>query len=47
MTRFAKRSYEKEILDQDSIPFADIERNMRELDRINTWLGGHRISILG
>jgi ubiquinone/menaquinone biosynthesis C-methylase UbiE len=47
MTRFAKRSYEKEILDQDSIPFADIEQNMRELDLINTWLGGHRISILG
>jgi len=47
MTRFAKRSFEKEILDQDSIPFADIERNMLELDWINTWLGGHRISILG
>lgn len=47
MIRFAKRSYEKELLDQDGIPFADIERNMRELDFINTWLGGHRISILG
>jgi 2-polyprenyl-3-methyl-5-hydroxy-6-metoxy-1,4-benzoquinol methylase len=47
MTRFANRSCTKEILDQDSIPFADIERNMLELDRINTWLGGHRISILG
>lgn len=47
MTRFAKRSYEKELLDQDNIPFADIERNMQELDVINSWLGGHRISILG
>jgi 2-polyprenyl-3-methyl-5-hydroxy-6-metoxy-1,4-benzoquinol methylase len=47
MTRFSKRSYEKELLDQDSIPFADIERNMRELDLINTWLGGHRISVAG
>ncbi|HXD76814.1 MAG TPA: methyltransferase domain-containing protein [Puia sp.] len=47
MTRFSKRSCEKELLDQESIPFADIERNMRELDVINTWLGGHRISILG
>jgi 2-polyprenyl-3-methyl-5-hydroxy-6-metoxy-1,4-benzoquinol methylase len=47
MTRFAKRSFEKELLDQDGIPFADIERNMLELDLINTWLGGHRISILG
>jgi 2-polyprenyl-3-methyl-5-hydroxy-6-metoxy-1,4-benzoquinol methylase len=47
MTRFAKRSYEKELLDQDGIPYADIERNMRELDLINSWLGGHRITILG
>lgn len=41
------RSYEKELLDRDDIPFVDIERNMRELAFINTWLGGHRISILG
>jgi 2-polyprenyl-3-methyl-5-hydroxy-6-metoxy-1,4-benzoquinol methylase len=47
MSRFSKRSYEKEILDQDNIPFADIQQNMRELNFINTWLGGHRISILG
>jgi SAM-dependent methyltransferase len=47
MTRFSTRSYEKELLDQESIPFADIERNMRELDLINSWLGGHRISLLG
>lgn len=47
MTSFSKRSYDKELLDQDSIPFADIEQNMRELDVINTWLGGHRISLLG
>ncbi|HEY4063452.1 MAG TPA: methyltransferase domain-containing protein [Puia sp.] len=44
---FSRRSYEKELLDGDDIPFADIERNMRELDVINTWLGGHRISIKG
>jgi SAM-dependent methyltransferase len=44
---FAKRSYEKEFLDRDDIPFADIERNMRELDFINTWLGGHGISVKG
>src|SRR5580693_8063518 len=44
---FTKRSYEKELLDRDDIPFADIERNMRELDFINTWLGGHGISIKG
>ena len=44
---FSKRSYEKELLDRDDIPFDDIERNMRELDFINTWLGGHGISIMG
>src|SRR5580704_4838837 len=44
---FTKRSYEKELLDRDDIPFADIEQNMHELDFINTWLGGHRISIRG
>jgi 2-polyprenyl-3-methyl-5-hydroxy-6-metoxy-1,4-benzoquinol methylase len=43
----SQRSYEKELLDRDDIPFADIERNMRELDIINTWLGGHAISIRG
>ena len=31
---FSKRSYEKELLDRDDIPFDDIERNMRELDFI-------------
>jgi SAM-dependent methyltransferase len=44
---FSSRSGEKELLDRDDIPFADIERNMRELDFINTWLGGHGISIQG
>lgn len=44
---FSRRSYEKELLDGDDIPFEDIERNMRELDFINTWLGGHGISIMG
>jgi 2-polyprenyl-3-methyl-5-hydroxy-6-metoxy-1,4-benzoquinol methylase len=44
---YANRSVEKELLDQDDIPFADIEQNMHELDFINTWLGGHRISIRG
>jgi 2-polyprenyl-3-methyl-5-hydroxy-6-metoxy-1,4-benzoquinol methylase len=44
---FSQRSYEKELLDRDDIPFADIDRNMQELDIINTWLGGHAISIQG
>src|ERR1700743_1325997 len=44
---FSRRSHEKELLDRDDIPFADIERNMLELDFINTYLGGHAISIKG
>jgi 2-polyprenyl-3-methyl-5-hydroxy-6-metoxy-1,4-benzoquinol methylase len=41
------RSYQKELLDQDGIPFPDIERNMKELDTINTLLGGHAITLSG
>ena len=37
----------KELLDREDIPFADIEKNMQELDVINTWLGGHAISQKG
>jgi len=44
---FTSRSYEKELLDRDDIPFEDIKRNMHELDVINTRLGGHAISIKG
>lgn len=47
ITDLSKRSYQQELLDRDDIPFADIERNMLELDIINTWLGGHAISIGG
>lgn len=43
----SKRSYEKELLDGEGLPFSAIERNMLELDFINTWLGGHAISIRG
>ena len=41
------RSYQLELLDQPDIPFADIKRNMEELDFINTWLGGHAITLAG
>ena len=47
MPVFRKRSYEPELLDRDDIPFEDIRRNMQELDFINTWLGGHDITIRG
>jgi SAM-dependent methyltransferase len=44
---FSIRSYEKELLDRDDIPFADIRQNMQELDFINAKLGGHKITLEG
>jgi 2-polyprenyl-3-methyl-5-hydroxy-6-metoxy-1,4-benzoquinol methylase len=44
---FSKRSYKKELLDRDDIPFEDIKRNMQELDYINRKLGGHKITLAG
>lgn len=44
---FNKRSYEKELLDAASIPFPDIAQNLRELNTINTLLGGHDITLSG
>jgi SAM-dependent methyltransferase len=43
----SKRSYQKELLDRDDIPFDDIKQNMKELDFINTTLGGHGITLEG
>ncbi|MEO5685575.1 MAG: methyltransferase domain-containing protein [Chitinophagaceae bacterium] len=42
---FSARSYKKELLDEDGIPFADIRQNMKELNFINTHLGGHAITV--
>ena len=47
MINLSKRSYQKEILDGDDIPFADIQQNMKELDTINSLLGGHQITLAG
>jgi len=47
MHRFSRRAAQKELLDGDDIPFEDIRRNMQELDFINGWLGGHRITLAG
>src|SRR5690242_1063617 len=47
MIDFKKRSAEKEILDQENIPFEDIAQNMKELEWINSHLGGHAITIEG
>jgi 2-polyprenyl-3-methyl-5-hydroxy-6-metoxy-1,4-benzoquinol methylase len=42
-----QKSYQKELLDATDIPFEAIQQNMVELNFINTWLGGHAISIEG
>ena len=42
---FANRSYQEELLDRNDIPFKDIRRNMHELEFINTYLGGHQITL--
>lgn len=47
MPDFSIRSYQKEILDEEGIPFEDIRQNMKELDIINQKLGGHDITIDG
>lgn len=44
---FSTRSYQPELLDGNDIPFSDIERNMYELDIINSYLGGHAITLKG
>ena len=44
---FRHRSYQSELLDRPDIPFEDIRRNMQELNFINTWLGGHDITLAG
>ena len=41
------RSYKKELLDGDDIPLDDIRINMQELEKINTLLGGHHITLKG
>lgn len=47
MVNLAKRSNRKELLDADSIPFSDIKVCMKELNSINTLLGGHAITLQG
>jgi len=47
MLSLKRRSYKKELLDADNIPFDDIKQNMRELNTVNTLLGGHQITLEG
>lgn len=47
MINFNRRSYQKELLDRNDIPFEDIAQNMHELNKINMISGGHQITIKG
>lgn len=47
MPNFKNRSFKKEMLDSMDIPFNAIKQNMKELDTINTLLGGHTITLKG
>ncbi len=47
MIDLKNRSTKKELLDAADIPFADIKKNMQELDTINRLLGGHVITTKG
>jgi 2-polyprenyl-3-methyl-5-hydroxy-6-metoxy-1,4-benzoquinol methylase len=47
MISFASRSKQKELLDEENIPFHHIKKNMEELEFINRTLGGHKITISG
>lgn len=47
MINLHKRSYKKELMDADNIPFEAMEQTLKELNFINTWLGGHAITMTG
>ena len=47
MVNLQLRWDKKELLDDEQVPFADIKQNMKELNTINTYLGGHTITIKG
>jgi 2-polyprenyl-3-methyl-5-hydroxy-6-metoxy-1,4-benzoquinol methylase len=47
MINLHKRSYKKELMDADDIPFEAMEQTLKELNFINTWLGGHAITMTG
>lgn len=47
MNRFAQRSAQTELIDKPGIPFSDWEVCLHELNLVNTYLGGHKITIEG
>ena len=47
MIDLRRRSYTKELMDGDDIPFDAMAQTLKELNIVNTRLGGHAISISG
>jgi 2-polyprenyl-3-methyl-5-hydroxy-6-metoxy-1,4-benzoquinol methylase len=47
MINLRRRSYRKELMDADDIPFAAMAQTLKELNTVNTRLGGHAITLEG
>jgi 2-polyprenyl-3-methyl-5-hydroxy-6-metoxy-1,4-benzoquinol methylase len=47
MIDLSRRSYQKELMDRDDIPFDAMAQTLKELNIINTRLGGHAITKKG
>ena len=47
MIDLRRRSYQKELMDETNIPFPAIEQTLKELNIVNTRLGGHAITLKG
>ncbi len=47
MIKLRHRSYQKELMDGDDIPFDAMAQTLKELNIVNTRLGGHAITIQG
>jgi ubiquinone/menaquinone biosynthesis C-methylase UbiE len=47
MINLRNRSNEKELMDADNIPFKAMEQTLKELNIINSRLGGHAITVKG
>jgi 2-polyprenyl-3-methyl-5-hydroxy-6-metoxy-1,4-benzoquinol methylase len=43
----SKRSYEEELIDDLNLSNDDLKQNLIELERINRWLGGNKVTISG
>ena len=47
MIDLRQRSYEKELMDRDDIPFEAIAQTLKELNVVNSRLGGHATTLAG